>query len=159
MKANIISVAYLLLVYSKLAQVVKTSVRAHRGFTVYYRICWPDATKKLLMQCPRKQDTKLVRGCLPPSLPHLWSAHTLRPTLPWCEVHMNSPVGDTVTPVTAFLNHIQSTILPVGRSHILIKNDINIFQRTHTKARHNKHNNRTHSKTRHSKGAGDVQRR
>lgn len=50
----------------------------------------------------------------------LWSAHTLRPTLPWWLVHMNSPVGETVTPVTAFLNDIQSTVLPVGRSQILL---------------------------------------
>lgn len=50
---------------------------------------------------------------------YLWSAHTLSPTLPWWLVHMNSPVGETVTLVTAFLNHIQSTHLPVGRSHIL----------------------------------------
>lgn len=43
------------------------------------------------------------------------SAQRLRLTLSTWEVHRNSPVGDTLTPVTARLNTSQSTHAPVGR--------------------------------------------
>lgn len=141
----------------KLGEGVKPTVRPYRP--------WPRLDeKKLMMQCAITQRANKhdARAWLspslppPPPLPHLWSAHTLRPTLPWCEVHMNSPVGDTVTPVTAFLNHIQSTILPVGRSHILIKNRHNIMfqrisQRTYRKAQRN---HKTHKENASRQGGG-----